>query len=196
MVIPMPEDLPPLKLLDKCYDRTPITFERSTKFVDPITRQTYDFASKIPCLGDYTNVFQLDLENDNSWYQRLPEPRPSNKPLFKPTELGHITKFPTFDTRRAVIYTPNQMKNSWDVIYNSASVTLLKKLTTGTIFTRGNLVRISEPGHLERFWILNDRLLLDHLLTPSFLSINLRKLLANWDKLFNVWKTFLLISFR
>ena len=164
-----PKFLSPLKVLDKCYDRIPIMFERSTKFVYPITRQTYDFASEIPCLGDYTNVFQLDLENDNSWYQLLPEPMPFNKPLlFKPTELGHITQFPTFDTRRAGMYTPNQMKNFWDnVIHNSASDTLLKKLTR-TILTRGNSVRISEPGNLERLLSLNDRLLLDHLLTPSF----------------------------
>ena len=64
-----PKFLSPLRVLDKCYDRIPILFERTTKFVDPITRQTYDFASEITCLGDYTNVFQVDLENDNSWYQ-------------------------------------------------------------------------------------------------------------------------------
>ena len=102
-------------------------FERSTKFEDPITRQTYDFASEIRCLGDYTNEFQLDLENDISWYQLLPEPMLFNKTLlFKPTELGHKTQFPTFDTRRAGMYTPNQMKNFWDnAIHNSASETLL-----------------------------------------------------------------------
>ena len=61
-----PNFLSPLRVLDQCYDRIPILFERTTKFVDPITRQTYDFASEIPCLGDYTNVFQLDLEKDNS----------------------------------------------------------------------------------------------------------------------------------
>ena len=115
----------------------------------------------------YTNVFQLDLENDKSLYQLLREPMPFNKPLlFKQPELGHIT--PTFDTRRAGMYTPNQMKNFWDnVIHNSASDTLLKKLTR-TILTRGNSVRIYEPGNLERLLSLNDRLLLDHLLTPSF----------------------------
>ena len=66
-VLNCPKFLSPLRVLDKCYDRIPILFERTTKVVDPITRQTYDFASEIPCLGDYTNVFQLDLENDNSW---------------------------------------------------------------------------------------------------------------------------------
>ena len=65
-----------LRVLDKCYDVVPILFERSTKFVGPITRQTYDFASEAPCLGDYNNVFQLDLENGNSCYQHLPDPMP------------------------------------------------------------------------------------------------------------------------
>ena len=71
-----PKVLSPLKVLDKCYNRIPVLFERSTKFVDPITRQTYDFVSEIPCLEDYTKVFQLDLENDNSWYQLLPAATP------------------------------------------------------------------------------------------------------------------------
>ena len=34
--------------------------------------------------------------------------------------------------------------------------------------TQGNTVRISDPGYLERPLSLNDRLLEDHLLTPSF----------------------------
>ena len=47
-----PKFLSPSKVLDKCYDRIPIMFERSTKFVGPITHQTCDFASEKPCLGD------------------------------------------------------------------------------------------------------------------------------------------------
>ena len=165
-----PKFLSPLRVLDKCYDRIPIFFERTTKFVDLITRQTYDFASEIPCWRDYTNVFQLDLENDNSWYQHLPDPMPFNKPLLlKPTELGHITQFPSFNTRRAGMYTPKQMKNFSDnIIHASASDTVLKKLTRN-ILTQGNTVRISDPGNLERLLSLDDRLLMDHLLTPSFL---------------------------
>ena len=33
---------------------------------------------------------------------------------------------------------------------------------------QGNTVRISDPGYLERLLSLDDRLLMDHLLTPSF----------------------------
>ena len=163
-----PKFLSPLSVLGKCYDRIPILFERTTKFKDTIPRQTYDLASEIPCLGDYTNVFQLDLQSDNSWYQLLPDPMPFNKPLlFQPTELGHITQFPTFDTSCDGMYTAKQKKNFWDkIIHASASDTVLKKLTR-TILTQGNTVRISDPGNLERLLSLDDRLLMDHLLTPS-----------------------------
>ena len=105
------EFLSPLRVLHKCCDRIPILFERTIKFVDPITRQTYDFASEMPCLGDYTIVFQLELKNDTSWYQLLPDAMPFKKPLFfKPSELGHTIQFPTFDTRCAGMYTPKQLK--------------------------------------------------------------------------------------
>ena len=88
--------------------------------------------------------------------------------LFKPTELGHIFQFPTFDTRPAGVYTPKQMKSFWvNVIHASASDTVLKKLTR-TILTQGNTVRISNPGNLEHLLSLNDRLLMDQILTPFF----------------------------
>ena len=128
-----------------------ILFERTTTFVNPITRQTYVLASEIPCFGKYANVFQLDLENDISWYQILRDSMPFKEPLlFKPTELGHITQFPTFDTRRAGMRTPKQLKSFWDnIIYASASDSVLNKLTW-TILTQGNTIRITDLGNLER----------------------------------------------
>ena len=109
-------------MLDESYDRIPILFEGTIKFVDPITRQTYDFASDIPCLGDYTNVLQLDLEIDNSWYQLLPDLMPFIKPLlFNPIEIGHITQIPNFDTKCAGMYTPKQLKIFWDNIIECLS---------------------------------------------------------------------------
>ena len=60
------------------------------------------------------------------------------------------------------------MKNFWEnIIRSSASDTVLKKLTRTTL-TKSNTVRASDPRNLERFLSLDDRLLIDHLLTPSF----------------------------
>ena len=81
----------PLRVLHNCYDLIPILLEWTTKLIDPITGQSSDFALEIPCLGDYANEFQQDLESDNSWYQILPDPMPFKKPLLlKPTELRQI----------------------------------------------------------------------------------------------------------
>ena len=98
-------------MLDTCYDRIPIMFERTTKNVDPINRQIYVFASAIHCSEEYTNVFQFHIENDKPWHHLLPDLIPFNKPLlFEPTELVHITQFLTLVTRHAGIYNPKQMK--------------------------------------------------------------------------------------
>ena len=125
---------------------------------------------------------------------------PSNKPLlFKPTELGHILQFPTFDTRRVGMYTPKQRKNFWDnTIHASASDTVLKKLTR-TVLTQGKTVRISDPGNLECLLSLDDRLLMDHLLTPSFFVDKFTEtfgLLGYYIKcLANFFACFLLVKF-
>ena len=60
------------------------------------------------------------------------------------------------------------MKNFSDnAIHVSATDTVLKKLTK-TILTKGNTVRFSDPGNLERFLSLVDNFLMDRFLTPSF----------------------------
>ena len=88
--------------------------------------------------------------------------------LFKPNELGHITHFATFDTRRAGMCTPNQVESFWDnTIHASASYTVLKQLTR-TFLTQDKTVRNTNPGNFEPLLSLDDRLLMDQLLTPSF----------------------------
>ena len=52
---PSPKVLSPRRVLDKCFDWILISFEQTAKVIEPITRQTFDFASEIACLGNYTN---------------------------------------------------------------------------------------------------------------------------------------------
>ena len=49
-------------MLECSYGRILTLFERSFKCVDLITGLSYDLASELTCLGDYTNVFQLDSD--------------------------------------------------------------------------------------------------------------------------------------
>ena len=166
-----PPKLSYLKILDRCYDRIPIDYEGQTHFVDPITRQTFKFANEIECQGTYRNMFQLDLNVENSWYKLSPAPEPQNPPLiFEPTEIGHITSFPTYDTQRAGMYTPGQIKDFWDnVIHNSASDSILKKLTR-RLLTNGQRVRILESENLERAMSMNNQFYFDSLLSPNYFT--------------------------
>ena len=124
-----PKYLSPLRVLTKCYNRIPIYHKDRTRFVDPVTRQTFDFAEEISCSGGSKNAFQLDVELPNSWYQLIPEPVHFKTPaLFEPTEIGHITQFANYDTQRAGMYTHGQLKDFWDnVIHNAASKSIFKK---------------------------------------------------------------------
>ena len=120
-------------------------------------------------MGDYINVFQLDLENVNSWYQLLPDPIAFIKPfLFKQTEFGHFTQSPFFDTRRPGMYTPKQLKTFWDNIMHASASDIISKKLTRTILTQSNTVQKSHLGNLERLLSLHGRLLMDHVLTLSF----------------------------
>ena len=166
-----PPKMSSLKILDRCYDRIPIDYEGQTHFVDPITRQTFTFATEIPCQGTYKNMFQLDLEAEKSWYKLSPAPEPVTAPLiFEPTEIGHITSFPTYESQRAGMYTPGQIKDFWDnVIHHSASDSILKKLTR-RLLTNGQQVRILDSGNLDQAMSLNSQFYFDNLLSPDYFS--------------------------
>ena len=67
--------------MEKCYDKTPKFHENRVLFVDPITRQTFPSAKEISCQHATQNLFQLDMDNDDSWYNLIPHPVVQNKPL-------------------------------------------------------------------------------------------------------------------
>ena len=44
-----PHHLSPLYIAEKCYDKSPNNYLDTVKYVDPITRQTFDYATPTPC---------------------------------------------------------------------------------------------------------------------------------------------------
>ena len=65
----------------------------------------------------------------------MPAPIPFKTPLmFAPQDIGHITEFPVYDSRRAVMYTRKQLITFWDnIIHNTASTSILKKITRNVL---------------------------------------------------------------
>ena len=60
-----PPFLSPLYKADRCFDRRPIHFKDTLMYVDPITRQTYDYATPITCDNNPRNIIELDPDSDN-----------------------------------------------------------------------------------------------------------------------------------
>ena len=62
-----PEFQSPLQILSKCYNQIPILYKDEIHFVDPNPRQTFTEAEEQLCSDKHSNLFQLDVYDDNSW---------------------------------------------------------------------------------------------------------------------------------
>ena len=104
-----------LRLMEKCYDKIPIFYENRVHFVDPITRQTFPSANEISCQHATQNLFQLDMDNDDSWYNLIPHPVVHNKPLvFSPTRLSRPSLHVPYSSNNAGLYTRKQLSQFWN----------------------------------------------------------------------------------
>jgi len=62
-----------LRITENCY-RIPIDEIGALRYVDPISRPTFNDADIIPCGKSLQNLFHMDLQKDD-WYTLEPEPR-------------------------------------------------------------------------------------------------------------------------
>ena len=53
-----------LYIAEQCYDKLPVNYLDTVMYVDPITRQTFEYANQIPWESNPQNVFALDPETD------------------------------------------------------------------------------------------------------------------------------------
>ena len=99
-------------------------------FVDPITRQTFLSANEIFCQHATQNLFQLDMDNDDSWYNLIPLPVVHYKPLvFSPTRLSRPNLHVPYSSNNAGLYTRKQLSQFWnDVKFSYYSKNVLKKI--------------------------------------------------------------------
>ena len=70
-----PHFLPPLYKAGHCFDRIPIHYKDTLLYVDPNTRQTYDYASPNPCDNNPRSIIEMDPDSDAQvFYTLCPEP--------------------------------------------------------------------------------------------------------------------------
>ena len=107
----------PLYKADKCFDRIPIRYRETIMYVDPITRQTFIYATPIECGNNPQNIIELDPDTDDGDFYVLTPADPLKREapqMFKHTQIK-TTKTPnTFTAQDAVIYSNAELDQFWN----------------------------------------------------------------------------------
>ena len=105
-----PQVRSPLHTLNQCYDKIPILYKGQIHLVDPITRQTLPDALPQNCSDRIKNLFQMDMDQKDSWYSVTSEiTRRVRIAVFAPEDFPPFTtqKFPQL--AKAGTYTKEQL---------------------------------------------------------------------------------------
>ena len=96
-------------------------YKENIRFVDPITRQTFQSADLQDCSDKHLNLFQLD--DDKSWTELTPQiTRVTGPYLFKPKDVVQRTKHALASSQGASIYTCAQMQKFWKMISDNSEM--------------------------------------------------------------------------
>ena len=170
-----PPFISPLYKADKCFDRIPIHYRENIMYVDPITRQTFNYATRIKCGNIPQNIIiELDPDTDDGdFYVLRPDPLKKEAPqMFKPTQTKTTITPNTFTAQDAGIYPNAELDQFWNrVLFAKHSDTTLQLLGK-SISNDFIKVHNEQHSHTEPNTYTHSRIgLSDHLLNllPLFI---------------------------
>ena len=93
-------------------------YKDTLMYLDPITRQTYDYATPMPCESNPRNITELDPDTDDQdFYILCPEPIKRKPPLmFTPNEIKTTIRPITFTAQDAGIFSNAVLDQFWNRI--------------------------------------------------------------------------------
>ena len=112
-------------------------------YVDPITRQTFNYATPIECGNNPQKIIELDPDsNDGDFYVLTPEPLKREAPqMFKPTQIKTTITPNTFTAQDAGIYSTAELDQFWNrVLFAKHSDTTLQLLGKSLIITSSSCI--------------------------------------------------------
>ena len=109
----------PLYRTDKCFDRIPIHYRETIMYVDPITRQTFNYATPIECGNNPQIIIELDPDTDDGdSYVLTPDPLEREAPqMFKPTQIKTTTTPNAFTAQDVGIYSNAELDQFWNRVF-------------------------------------------------------------------------------
>ena len=131
----------PLHTMNQCYDRIPMLQEGQIQFVDPTTRKEHPAANIQHCSDRIKNVFQFDMDQEDSWYTLTPGIVHQDRPaVFGLKDVSPVAVHSFPGSPDAVVYTRNEFSIFWDgILFSAASGDALKKISQKLIvFSENN----------------------------------------------------------
>ena len=125
----------PLHTMSQCCDRIPLLYEGEIRFVDPMTRQTCPDTVAPNCSDRIKNLFQLDMDQGDSWYTLTPGIVHQDKPaIFELKKVTPMTAQSRTGSEDAGMYTRSELRGFWEnILINAASRTAPKKFSQNLI---------------------------------------------------------------
>ena len=125
----------PLQTMNQCYDKLAILYRGQIQVVDRKTRQTYPHATTQICSDRIKNLFQLDMDQEDSWCILTPCIVHQDKhAIFGPQDFNPVVSHTFTGSHDAGMYTRNELQGFWDsILINAASRTALKKFSQNLI---------------------------------------------------------------
>ena len=126
----------PLHTMNQCYERIPILYQGQIQFVDTIARQIYPNVNVQNCSDRIKNLFQLDMDQEDSWYSLTPVIVHQDKPaILGPKEVTPVARHSLTGSQDAGMYTRSELRGFWDnILVNAAPRSTLKKFSQNLIF--------------------------------------------------------------
>ena len=166
----------------RCFDRIPIHYKDTLMYVDPITRQTYDYATPIPCDNNPRNIIELDRDTDDQYFYSLcPEPIKRKPPrMFTPNQIKTTIRSNTCTAQDAGIYTNAELDQFWNrILFSKHSDTTLQLLgkalsysfiSSNTPDNSDTYISQTNPYNTLRIGLHDKLLNLTPLFTPSWFA--------------------------
>ena len=112
----------PPHVMNQCYDKIPIFYKNAIFSVDPITRQSYPDAQVQNCSDPSKNLFQFDMQDENSWFTITPTLENRTRPaVFGAKVVNPVSKRSFGGAGDGGIYTRAELSEFRDKIIVSAS---------------------------------------------------------------------------
>ena len=84
-----------LSQVDKCFDHIPVYYQDTREYIDPMTSQTFDFATPMSCKKPQ-NVIALDPDDDEHYLLTRKPVLRVTLTLFEPTQIQSAISPKTF----------------------------------------------------------------------------------------------------